>query len=430
MRLPGRISAAIEILATINKQHIPISIALKNWGANHRFAGSSDRAAIGNLVYDAVRKQSLYAHLMQSDSPRALALSVIVRDWGEDIAKLNQDFAKDNFAPEQISQQERNLLEAKIDENNIPSHILANVPEWLETSIKKSFGDNFIKEGEAFAVRPPLDLRVNRLKSTSEKVIKSLQRFSPEFSKIIPEALRIKAGIKQSRTPNLLADKAYKKGWFEIQDLGSQIVASLVGAKAGEQVLDYCAGAGGKTLALAANMQNKGQIFAYDKDRNRLAPIYDRLKRNGVRNVQVIAPEDKALENLIGKMDRVIIDAPCTGTGTWRRKPEIKWKLTQQLLDERLKQQGEILKNAANYVRAGGELTYITCSILQQENAEQIKNFLKNNEDFTPIAADSLWQKKFGSTSTMRPYFDKFGLTLSPASCSTDGFYISILKRN
>ncbi len=429
MRLSGRISAAIEIIEIIKQHHAPVSLALKNWGASHRFAGSGDRAAIGNLVYDVLRKQNLHAHLMQSENARALVLSVVIRDWGLRVDDLNSDFSSDKFAPEKINEQEKTLLEVKIDKKNTPKHILANIPQWLETTLEKAFGEILVKEGKALALRPPLDLRVNKLLSTSEKVQKSLERFSPEFTKIIPEALRIKAGEKDARTPNVTADEAYKKGWFEIQDLGSQIVSSLVGAKEGEQVLDYCAGAGGKTLALAANMQNKGQIFAYDNDRNRLKPIYDRLKRNGVRNVQTIAPNDEALENLIDKMDKVIIDAPCTGSGTWRRRPDTKWKLSENLLNERLKQQAKILQEAAKYVKKGGQLTYITCSILPAENIEQIEKFLKDNKEFTALPSDSIWQKKFGSNSVARPYFDKYGLTLTPASCGTDGFYISIMQR-
>src|SRR5690606_8191794 len=155
--------------------------------------------------------------------------------------------------------------------------------------------------------------------------------------------LRMFAGGKEARTPNVQSDEGYIKGWFEVQDLGSQAVATLAGARPGEQVLDLCAGGGGKTLAMAAAMGNKGQIFAYDSDRSRLAPIYDRLKRNGVRNVQVRAPEPGALDDLVGKVDRVLIDAPCTGTGTWRRRPDTKWKLTPELLTQRMGEQAAIL---------------------------------------------------------------------------------------
>ena len=429
MRLSGRISAAIEILTTIEQRHIPASIALKDWGANNRFAGSSDRAAIGNLVYDALRKKSSLAYIMADNSARSLVLALVVLKWGIDAKELEQSFEQDNFAPSAISKTELERLSAKKPLLNASDEVIGNIPIWLKPSLKAAFGENFLDECKALSERPPLDLRVNSLQATADKVLKPLDRFSPEFSKILPQALRIKAGTNEARTPNVSADGAYKKGWFEIQDLGSQIVSALIGARAGEQVLDYCAGAGGKTLAIAGQMQNKGQIFAYDNDRNRLAPIYDRLKRNGVRNVQVIAPDEKVLENLIGRMDRVVVDAPCTGSGTWRRRADNKWKLSQKTLDERVKQQSEILAKAAKFVKLGGELTYITCSILPEENSEQIEKFLKDNPNFTPIAPDSLWQKKFGSASNAKPYFDKLGLTLTPASCGTDGFYISILKR-
>ena len=194
--------------------------------------------------------------------------------------------------------------------------------------------------------------------------------------------VRIAAGERDSRTPNVQADEGYLKGWFEVQDQGSQIVALLAGAKPGEQVLDLCAGAGGKTLAMAAAMGNKGQIFAYDSDRHRLAPIYDRLKRNGVRNVQVRAPGEGALDDLAGKMDRVVIDAPCTGSGTWRRRPDAKWKLTAEQVAQRVGEQAAILAEGARYVKPGGTLVYITCSVLHEENGGQVAAFRAAHPEF------------------------------------------------
>src|SRR5690606_34587654 len=215
------------------------------------------------------------------------------------------------------------------------------------------------------------------------------------------------------RTPNVTTDEGYQKGWFEVQDQGSQIVAALAGAREGEQVLDLCAGAGGKTLALAATMGNKGQVFAYDADRSRLAPIYDRLKRNGVRNVQVRAPNPGALDDLAGKMDRVVVDAPCTGTGTWRRRPDTKWKLTPDLLAQRRSEQADILEQALQYLKPGGILAYITCSILPEENDDQIVAF-KTARPVQSIEVADAWRSALITELPNGLATDAGGLLLSP----------------
>jgi 16S rRNA (cytosine967-C5)-methyltransferase len=234
------------------------------------------------------------------------------------------------------------------------------------------------------------------------------------------------AGARDARTPNVTTDEGYLKGWFEVQDQGSQIVALLAGATQGEQVLDLCAGAGGKTLAMAAAMRNSGQIFAYDSDRHRLAPIYDRLKRNGVRNVQVRAPGPGALDDLLGKMDRVVIDAPCTGSGTWRRRPDAKWKLTAEQVAQRVGEQAAIVEEGTRYVKPGGTLVYITCSILDEENGAQLAAFMATHPEFERVnlapAVEALGAKD-------RLHLNKDGVLLTPLKTGTDGFFVSALRR-
>jgi 16S rRNA (cytosine967-C5)-methyltransferase len=427
MRLPGRLSAAIEVLADIEARKRPVSEALKAWGLGNRFAGAGARAAIGNLVYDALRRRASHAYAMGSDDPRALVLSVAVRDWKETPEALNAAFAGDSHAPAPITDEEGARLTAEDPFAGAPDAVRADLPEWVGASLAESLGDNWVAEGEAMAARPPLDLRANTLKSTREKVVKALHRFEPQATAIAPNGIRMPAGTGDSRTPNVQSDEGYLKGWFEVQDQGSQIVSILAGAKPGEQVLDLCAGAGGKTLAMAAAMQNSGQIFAYDSDRQRLAPIYDRLKRNAVRNAQVRAPEPEALADLITKMDRVIIDAPCTGTGTWRRRPDAKWKLTPEQVAMRVTEQQAILAEGARYVRPNGVLIYITCSILPEENDEQIADFLAKNPDFKALPAASFWSVAFPDAPP--PRVSEHGLTLTPLTTGTDGFFFSALRR-
>lgn len=428
MRLPGRLSAAIAVLADIETRRRPVSEALKAWGLNNRFAGAGDRAAIGNLVYDALRRRASHAALMGDDSPRALVLAVAVRDWGEDAAALSASFAEDSHAPEPLSDAELARLAGQTS-GDTPDWVRADVPEWLAPSLERGFGGNWIAEGQAMAGRPSLDLRTNTLKASRERVMKSLARFEPAEAGISPLGVTMPAGPRDARTPNVTTDEGYLKGWFEVQDQGSQIVAALAGARPGEQVLDLCAGAGGKTLALAAAMMNKGQIFAYDSDRNRLAPIYDRLKRNGVRNVQVRAPQPGALDDLVGKMDRVVIDAPCTGTGTWRRRPDTKWKLTPELLAQRVGEQAAILDEGKRYVRPGGTLVYITCSILPEENNDQLLAFIAANAGFTSVPPEDLWQAAFGPTLPPGVVTGQHGIALTPRLTGTDGFYLNAMRR-
>jgi 16S rRNA (cytosine967-C5)-methyltransferase len=429
MRLPGRIAAAIEVLADIEARKRPVAEALKAWGLNNRFAGAGDRAAIGNLVYDALRRKASHAFAMGSDSPRAVVLSVVVREWGVGADELNTLFAADSHAPAALSATEVHGLSDAPNHTPVPDFVAADVPEWAAAALAESFGETWVAEAQAMAGRPPLDLRVNTLKSSRDKVFKSLARFSPEAGPVTANGIRLPAGTGDSRTPNVQTDEAYLKGWFEVQDQGSQAVSELAGAHAGEQVLDLCAGAGGKTLAMAAAMGNKGQIFAFDSDRNRLAPIYDRLKRNGVRNVQVRPPGPGVPDDLVGKIDRVVIDAPCTGSGTWRRQPTAKWKLTPEQVAQRVGEQREILDHGASFVKPGGTLVYITCSVLPDENGRQASAFLARHPHFEAVPGNSLWMKHFSGTGARAHFSPEGGILLSPLTTGTDGFYLFMTRR-
>jgi 16S rRNA (cytosine967-C5)-methyltransferase len=232
-----------------------------------------------------------------------------------------------------------------------------------------------------------------------------------------------------ARSPNVEADPAHGRGWFEVQDEGSQIAALLAGAAPRLQVADICAGAGGKTLAFAAAMQNTGQIYAYDADAVRFRPIFDRLKRAGVRNVQTLPPgQDEALAALAGRMDLVLIDAPCTGTGVWRRRPDAKWRLTPAQLGERLNMQRSLLATGASLVKPGGVLTYVTCSVLPEENAQQVQAFLKVNSSFTEVdlaaASGNALAASLNRVNSAGP-----GVQLTPLMHGTDGFYIAALMK-
>ncbi|MYZ49597.1 RsmB/NOP family class I SAM-dependent RNA methyltransferase [Propylenella binzhouense] len=427
MRLPGRIAAAIEVLADIEERHRPVAEALRDWGVSHRFAGSSDRAAIGDLVHDALRRKLSIAWRMGDDAPWALAMGTVLCVWRESPALLNQALADDPHAPRLIPEAVVERL-ATADLSKAPGYVQADIPYWIVPDFEEAFEEAWVEEGAALAGRPPLDLRVNTLKGDRDRVLKQLARFGAEPAPISPVGIRIAPGGVRRRLPNVQAEEGFQRGRYEVQDEGSQLCALLAGARPGEQVLDFCAGAGGKTLALAAAMENKGQIFAYDGDRLRLAPIYERLKRNGVRNVQVRPPEENALAGLEGRMDRVLVDAPCSGSGVWRRRPDAKWRLTAEAVVRRTAEQDAVLAGAAPFVRPGGRLVYATCSVLPQENEARVTAFLDAHPDFRIVPAEDAWRGAFGARpvplATRHDWF-----LFSPRRSGTDGFYACVLCR-
>ncbi|MBW9063380.1 RsmB/NOP family class I SAM-dependent RNA methyltransferase [Rhizobium herbae] len=427
MRLGGRLAGAIEVLADIEARKRPVADALKDWGLAHRFAGSGDRAAIGNIVYDALRMKLSHAWLMDSDSATALGHAVMFRQWGVSPEQLASELEGDKFAPEPLTEEMKAAFASRKLED-APLHVQGDIPEWVQPSFEQNFAEDWLAEAKALAGRPALDLRANTLKASREKVLKALERCGVEPTVIARNGIRVQAGEGPSRLPNVTAELSFQKGWFEVQDEGSQIVADLVMPQEGEQILDYCAGGGGKTLAMAAAMNNKGQVHAYDADRKRLAPIIERLKRAGTRNVQV-HDRLEGLAPLAGKFDRVLVDAPCTGTGTWRRRPDTKWRLTQKNLEERLAQQQEALAGAARFVRPGGHLVYVTCSVLPEENEAQVYNFCEDNPEFEILSGADAWADLFGTDKPQPWSADMKTVTLTPASTDTDGFFFCLMGR-
>lgn len=427
MRLGGRLSGAIEVLSDIETRRRPVADALKDWGLAHRFAGSGDRAAIGNIVYDALRMKLSHAYMIDDDSAAALGWAVLLRQWGMSLDQLRSEFDGDNFAPAPLSENQIAAFTSR-DLSEAPLHVQGDIPDWVQPSFEEAFGEDWLMEAKALATRPTLDLRVNTLKAHREKVLKAIDRSGAQASPIARFGMRVPAGEGASRLPNVTAELSFQKGWFEVQDEGSQIVADLVDPHEGEQVLDFCAGGGGKTLAMAAAMNNKGQVHAYDADRKRLAPIIERLKRAGTHNVQV-HDSAKGLANLKERFDKVLVDAPCTGTGTWRRRPDTKWRLTDRNIAERTEQQQQALKEAAQYVRPGGSLYYVTCSVLPEENDRQVQAFCAENPGFeiVPVVAD--WKRLFGADKPLPRSLDGKTVTLSPASMDTDGFFFCRMKR-
>jgi len=425
MRLGGRLAAAIEVLQDMEARHRPAAEALKDWGLSHRFAGSGDRAAVGNIVYDALRRRSTACWLLGEETPRAAAFGALLLEWEVDPDSLDAVLAGDRFAPQPLSDAERAGAIERMAAAP-PQEIAANLPAWCVERFHQVFGEQWAREAAGLAGRPPLDLRVNTLKSDRPRVLAALGQ-GAEPGALVDTAIRIPPVTGDRRHPNVQIEPGFQKGWFEIQDQGSQLAARLCGAQPGMQVLDYCAGAGGKTLALAASMENRGQIFAHDADKGRLAPLFDRLRRAEARNVQVAArPQD--LTPLEGRMQLVVVDAPCTGSGTWRRKPDAKWRLSERQLDARMAEQAAILDAAARYVAPGGRLAYITCSIFEEENGAQIDAFLSRTEGFGTVPAEPLWQ----DATQVDPAHVRLlrqGMLMSPLRTGTDGFFMAAIER-
>jgi 16S rRNA (cytosine967-C5)-methyltransferase len=298
------------------------------------------------------------------------------------------------------------------------------------------FGEGRAAEAAAMARRAPLDLRVNTLKSDRARVLPDLKHLGAKPTPWSPLGVRIELGA-DARNPGVTAEPPFLKGAIEVQDEGSQLAALLADARPGRTVIDLCAGAGGKTLAIAAMMEGRGRLVATDTDKRQLAPIHDRLSRAGVHNADIRTPKgaDDPLDGLAGAADLVVIDAPCTGTGTWRRNPDAKWRIRPGALEIRRRDQAEVLDRAARLVRPGGRIAYITCSVLEEENDDQIAAFLARAPGFAVTPAPALIQglamrfpaldaEAFETAVRLK----RFGLLMTPARTGTDGFFVSVLQ--
>ncbi len=427
----ARLAAAIDVIQSVETARRPVADVLKEWGRSHRFAGSADRAALGSLVYDALRRRASAAWLMGEETPRAVLLGMLKLGRGMEVEAIAALFDGTRYGPAALSDQEHSRL-ATGSLEGAPPFIAGDYPEWLNAPLATVFGEERALEAASLADRAPLDLRVNTLKATPSEAADALAHLEPVTGAWSPLALRI--GLPaDGKAPPVTSEPAYLKGEVEIQDEGSQIAAILAAPPPGGQVLDLCAGGGGKTLECAALMDNAGQIYAYDADLRRLAPIHERLARAGVRNVQVRSPRGRAdvLADLAGRMDLVLVDAPCTGTGTWRRNPDAKWRIRPGALAERVRDQAAILDTAAAYVKPGGRLAYITCSLLDEENGAQIRGFLGRHAAFTvvPPADVALGLGPAGLALRKAALLRPEGLMLTPRRTATDGFFVSVLAR-
>jgi 16S rRNA (cytosine967-C5)-methyltransferase len=417
MRLPPAIiTSTEEVLREILRLTGPADGTLSRYFREHPRLGSRERGVIAEAVYGLLRNKSVYTNFAESGngSPmRRMTLLGLADAVGVD--------ALGGLTEEETEWLNRVML---IDRTLLPASLAANLPPWL-------FDKLVTRDGEAATLAlshamnqpAPLDLRVNAIKATREDVMAELAQ-APILCEATPFA---PLGIRVIKKPALQNMPLFKNGSIEVQDEGSQLLSQIVGAKRGEMVVDFCAGAGGKTLSLGASMRNTGRLYAFDISDKRLAKLKPRLARSGLSNVHpvLIAHENDAkVKRLAGKIDRVLVDAPCSGLGTLRRNPDVKWRQSPQSIIELNEKQASILSGAARLVKAGGRLVYATCSILDEENEAIVEQFLASHEDFTlePMSEILAEQK-------IDLQMEKY-LKLSPLQHQTDGFFAAVLTRN
>lgn len=427
MRPAAQLQATIELLDEIAETHYPADRIMAGYFKQRRYIGSKDKAAISENLYTVLRNRLSFEYILNSKDlgvhSRMLVALLLKMDDGD----LYNTFNGEKYSPKRLRPGQLERFD-ELDLNVIgtaPLHVRLNVPEWVAPKLESALGDRFEAEMAATNQRAATDIRVNTLQSTVEQVEHALSSvgYVAHRTKLSPWGIRFESRVA------LFGLKAFKQGWFEIQDEGSQLLALLSDVKAGNKVVDFCAGAGGKTLALAAMMENKGSIYACDVHTKRLEQLSKRAKRAGVHNVRthVLSSEnDKWVKQHKGIADVVLIDAPCTGTGTWRRSPDSRWNLTQESLDNLVALQQSILQSAQRLVKPGGRLLYATCSLLEEENEQQVAKFLGENESFSA--------EDFELPPSMLDNSDQFQLKghqlrTFPAMTGTDGFFVASLRK-
>ncbi|MTI10688.1 RsmB/NOP family class I SAM-dependent RNA methyltransferase [Curvivirga aplysinae] len=436
---PGaQIAAAIDLLDQMDRPDAPpADKVLSDWNRANRYAGSKDRNAIASLFYAVLRYRGQldwWIKRCQGGDGQNRHRMVIWLALGEGFSmeEIKPFFDGERYNPKPLTPAEERILielsQEKLDKSCQPDMTQANAPLWLEENFKTVFGENIKEELSAFCEEAPVDLRVNTLKASKEEAKQALKEEGIETADCDYSPF----GLRLERRRPLSGTKAFKDGLVEVQDEGSQLAAILADTKPGHKVVDFCAGAGGKSLAMGAAMNNTGRIIACDVSEGRLKRAAIRFKRAGLYMIErrtLTSERDKWVKRRSGRMDggfdRVFVDAPCTGTGTWRRNPDQKWKLTQKDVEELAALQSSILDSACRLVVPGGRLIYVTCSILQEENEAQVERFLKENDNFFIHPIKDVWKDTLGSDCPT----DKDYLRLTPHAHGTDGFFVAVMGR-
>jgi 16S rRNA (cytosine967-C5)-methyltransferase len=406
----------VAALGAVLKFTGPADVALSRYFKANKNIGGRDRGWIAEGIYAVLRDKSLLGHLAQGmggDQTRRLALLALARHAGlESVHRV-------------VNDSEREPLErlAAVDAQTLPRAVRLSCPQWLlealDSQADAATTDSLFSGLNAPA---PLDLRVNDVKATRQEAQAALAAAGIDTTPMPYSPL----GLRCAHKLNISLTKAFTDGWIEVQDEGSQLLCLLVAPKRGEMVADFCAGAGGKTLALGALMRSTGRLYAFDTSLKRLERFKPRLARSGLSNVSPVAIDsenDQRIKRLAGKMDRVLVDAPCSGLGTLRRNPDLKWRQTEKDVTELAALQARILASAARLVKPGGRLVYATCSILNAENDAVVDAFLSANPQFKELDAGELLRAQGVALSDMPR------LRLAPHTHGTDGFFAAVLQR-
>lgn len=433
----ARVQASIELLESIltawqEKKRFPADKLLEQYFKSRRYIGSKDRGSIAELIYWILRHKATLGWWLEKYSASETARMYIISALAlrNDIEKIlvKEIFDGSKYSPERLDKKESELLNnltgKQLLHKEMPEHIRLNYPDWLGQHLSERFGDNLEAEMLAMNEQTGTDIRANTLKINRDDLLQKLKNegFDCSPTPLSPLGIRLK-----KRAP-IFTSKYFKEGMFEVQDEGSQLIAIIADAKPSMRIIDFCAGAGGKTLAMAAAMENKGRILAWDTSKKRLDQINIRLRRASIHNVQthVIESEhDAFIKRHKLSADRVLIDVPCSGSGTWRRNPDLKWRFNIDDLQEIIKIQQEILQSASRLVKDGGRLIYATCSLLREENEMQIEHFLKTNNHFKVVPIKKIWNKYPPADNA----YDYEYLSLTPHQDGTDGFFAAVMEK-
>jgi 16S rRNA (cytosine967-C5)-methyltransferase len=433
---PGaRLQAAIELLAAIHASPSPADRVSAAFFRARRYMGGQDRREVMDRAYLVLRRRATLDWWLDRASgeppvdrerARMIAALALMDGWSAD--RIAGSFDGGQYRPAPLTPAERRLakeLQGKaLEHPDQPFAVRYEFPAWLEGELRAAFDGGLGAEMVAVMAEAETDLRANTLKAGRDTAIAAL---AAEGVEARPTPLS-PLGLRVASRPPLAGLSCFKQGLIEVQDEGSQLVALLVDARPGQWVADFCAGAGGKTLALAAAMGNKGKLVATDVLKGRVERAATRLNRAGVHNVErrgLAGERDPWVKRHAGSFDRVLLDAPCSGSGTWRRNPDAKWRLKPDDIGELVALQRRILESAARLVKPGGRLLYATCSFLARENEEQIDWFLAQNPEFTLLPVSEIWRSVIGGEALVPdPY-----LALTPARHGTDGFFMAALQR-
>jgi 16S rRNA (cytosine967-C5)-methyltransferase len=428
---PGaRLAATLELLDEIARQDRPADLVAGSFLKARRYIGSKDRRAIAERTWGILRRRARLDWLLTAGqlaaTPRhRLLADLVISDRTTSQAVAQLCCGEHQLGP--LSADDWTVLRRfegrPLFHHDMPAWVRGEYPEWIGERLTGVYGERLAAEMGALRDEAPVDLRVNTLKADRESARAALAADGIEAqpTPLSPIGLRLPA-----RTA-LTAQAAFRQGLVEVQDEGSQLLALLVGARPGQSVVDFCAGAGGKTLALAATMENRGRLIACEVNERRAARAAERLRRAGVHNVtrHLLGESDKWVKRHAGSFDRVLVDAPCTGSGTWRRNPDAKWRLSPDQLAELIALQAGILTTAARLVRQGGRLVYATCSLLREENEDQVAGFLAARDDFAEVPLAEAWAETIGGLCPVAgPH-----LRLTPAQHGTDGFFAAVMIR-